>query len=66
MFTQQHAFPVSSELLTAKFVSKYVKDAAKRAVLLDKTQAHSDLLAVHGMLGGIHIFDKTHGVWMYA
>ena len=63
-FIQQHSFPVPSELLTAAFVRKHVRDETKQAVLLDKKQPHSDLLAIHGNKGGLHIFDKTHGMWL--
>ena len=64
LFIQQHSFPVPSELLTAAFVCKHVRDETKKAVLLDKKQPHSDLLAIHGNRGGLHIFDKTHGMWL--
>ena len=57
-FTQHDAFEVSSELLTAEFVREHVGHAAKRAVLLDLKQPHSQLLALHGYKG-LHIFDKT-------
>jgi len=55
---------VPSELLTANFVLKHVRDKKKQAVLLDKKQPHSDLLAIQGFEGGLHIFDKTHGMWL--
>ena len=63
-FRQQQAFPVSSELITADFVLDHVRDERKQAVLLDKKQPHSDLLAIHGQNGGLHIFDKTHCMWL--
>ena len=63
-FTQQGAFPVSSELLTNEFVRKHVRDAAKKAVLRDLTQPHSDLVAVLGEDEGLQIFDKTHRTWV--
>ena len=63
-FSQNHSFPLPSELLTAAFVRKNVRDKTKQAVLLDKKQPHSDLLAIHGHEGGMHIFDKTHGMWL--
>jgi len=63
-FYQQHSFPVPSELLTAAFVRKHVSDDTKKAVLLDKKQPHSDLLAINGQEGGLHIFDKTHRMWL--
>ena len=55
---------MSSELMTADFVLKHVRDEKKHAVLLDKKQPHSDLLAIHGFRGGLHIFDKTHCMWL--
>ena len=46
VFVQQQAFSVSSELMTPDFVLKKVRDEKKQAVLLDKKQPHSDLLAL--------------------
>ena len=63
-FTEQHSFPVPSKLLTAAFVRKHVRDSKKKAVLLDMKQPHSDLLAIHGQYEGLHIFDKTHRMWL--
>ena len=63
-FRQNLTVPVSSELLTEDFVRKHVSDEKKQAILLDKKQPHSDLLAIHGKAGALHIFDKTHGMWL--
>ena len=54
---------MSSELLTADFVHENVRDEKKKAVLLDKKQPHSDLLAIYGH-DELLIFDKTHGMWL--
>ena len=63
-FVQQQAFPVSSQLMTADFVRKHVRDEKKQAVLLDKKQPGSDLLVLAGLTGKLHIFDKTHRMWL--
>ena len=55
---------MSSDLLTPAFVQDHVRDSAKKALLLDLKQPHSDLVAVHGYDKGLHIFDKTHRIWL--
>ena len=63
-FLQQQTFPVSSELMTADFVRKHVRDEKKQAVLLDMKQPRSDLLALVDRFGQLNIFDKTHRMWI--
>jgi hypothetical protein len=63
-FIQKGAFPVSSKLLTAAFLRKHVRDEAKQALLCDLTQPRSELVAVQGFYNGLHIFDKTHRIWL--
>ena len=63
-FDQQQTFSVSSELMTADFVRKHVRDEKKQAVLLDMKQPRSDLLALVDRFGQLNIFDKTHRMWI--
>ena len=59
-------FPLSSSFLTPDFVEEHVECFVTKAYLKDlRRYPASQLVAAVGMRA-IHIFDKTHGLWVYA